>query len=362
MDEPFKGSLKPPDAATLQMYLGDVGKTPLLEELEEYALGLTLRYERECLAKIVGQVPAQFRAKIFPGGSTIPDPAWKWPFGDIKRCDLLFRKIARSGLAKTSAEKRKLVVALYGSFHQHLLLLDRASDAMTEANLRLVIHIAKKYVGHGLQLLDLVQEGNIGLMKSIEKFDVSRGNKLSTYAYWWIKQSIERGIADQARTIRLPVHVGAKLDRIRQYIRDRRMHGDEPTHREIATRFGYSLEELGVLLAYMYEAVQLDHVHETDEDFSLLQFQADDKSARPDDELDRRLVQEQVQAAVASLDEREAYVLVRRFGLDGQLPQTLEQIGDDIDLSRERIRQIEETAKRKIRGGQHGAALLRLIS
>ena len=273
-----------------------------------------------------------------PGGSTdstdttaIDDPV-KVYLKEIGRVPLL-----------TSEEEIELAIRIGNNDEQ-------AKKRLSEANLRLVVSIAKRYVGRGMQFLDLIQEGNLGLIKAVEKFDYTKGFKFSTYATWWIRQAITRAIADQARTIRIPVHMVETINKVKK-ISSQLLHknGHEPTAEEIAEELDMPIEKVREIMRVAQEPVSLETPIGEEEDSHLGDFIPDDEAPAPADAASHTLLKEQLAEVLSTLTPREAKVLSLRFGLEDGHPRTLEEVGKEFDVTRERIRQIEAKALRKLR-------------
>lgn len=310
-----KIDLSVPDGVSIEdpvrMYLKEIGKVPLLSAEEEIELAKNMEAGAVAKEKIA---------------------------------------ILKSREEKATEEKLAEIKEEIKNLQKDLDAGDEAKKRLAEANLRLVVSIAKRYVGRGMLFLDLIQEGNLGLIKAVEKFDYRKGYKFSTYATWWIRQAITRAIADQARTIRIPVHMVETINKLirvsRQLLQEL---GREPSPEEIAAEMNMPVERVREILKISQEPVSLETPIGEEEDSHLGDFIQDDNVPVPADAAAFTLLKEQLEEVLGTLTEREQKVLTLRFGLEDGRARTLEEVGKEFNVTRERIRQIEAKALRKLR-------------
>jgi RNA polymerase primary sigma factor len=337
--------LRAPTNDPVRMYLKEIGKVPLLNAAQEVALARRIE---------AGELSSALQRRITDDGK--PDPkelkflvqkVWEirdhqlTAFGKVE--GIARDKIAKSWRPKTDDQ-----------LHDFCYRVERdgqlAKRKLIEANLRLVVSIAKRYVGRGMLFLDLIQEGNLGLIRAVEKFDYAKGFKFSTYATWWIRQAITRAIADQARTIRIPVHMVETINKLvrvqRQLLQDL---GREPTPEEIGKVMGISAEKVREIQKVSQEPVSLHTPIGEEEDSQLGDFIEDADAVVPVDAASFILLQEQLEGVLHTLSEREKKVIQLRFGLVDGHPRTLEEVGREFGVTRERIRQIESKTLSKLR-------------
>ena len=347
---------------SITWYLTSIGREPLLTAAEEIELGNQV----QAMMQLIEQKGAD-RHQVLSGsiqaGPTPPAESEsetnnpKITTGADQKHKNAVRKIGAPQTGSTLSLKEEIPKppSDFHSFSLHerklIRIGRRAKERMMRANLRLVVSVAKKYQGKGLELLDLIQEGSLGLERAVEKFDPTRGYKFSTYAFWWIRQSMTRAIACQSRTIRLPVHLSERLTIIRRAnLELAHKLGAMPSRQEIAEAIAMPIEELDSLLRQALTTSSLDAPVSGEEGRSFLgDLIADDDSEEPLDQVERGIHHEQLGRWLSHLSEQEREVLGMRFGLDGQERFTLAEIGRQLEVSRERVRQVELKALRKLR-------------
>ena len=325
----------------LSIYLREMGATPLLQRDREQELSRELQEAREALAGLALRLPQDCKDHVLEGDPARPRLGRAWPLDEVEtfysRLVCHQRERDDPGLAGLVREAAV-----------HKRRLDRARDSLILANLRLVVHLAKRFSNQGIPFMDLIQEGNIGLMRAVEKFEYERGNRFSTYAYWWVKQAIQRAIAEKARMIRIPVHASEKIKKIGgvtgQLVKTL---GRRPTPREIAEEIRMPVEAVEEL-----QGLQVEDLASTDEPLSLLQFVADPKAVDPFELTRKQELREKVRHVLEVLAPREEKIIRMRFGLGRDRSYTLGEISSTLRLSRERVRQIEVIALRKLQAAQ----------
>jgi RNA polymerase primary sigma factor len=327
----------------LRRYLKEMGATPLLDEREEARLANRLRDARLAIAYAAQSLPGGCREFVLAEDELGPTRGAHWPLKDL---ETFFDKIVRYD----AEHPDPALEAVVREIRLHKSALDEARDALVLANLRFVVHIAKKYGKSGLPFMDLIQEGNLGLLRAVEKFEHERGHKFSTYAFWWIKQSVERGIADKLRTIRIPEHMNDSLRQVGLASRDLSQQlGRTATNGEIATRLSLSEEAVDELLSIVREPMPLEGNGDRGP-YDVTNSVTDARTPSPFLAVSQRQIEQRVDVALRELDPREETVVRMRFGIGRDAARTLEQIGERLRLSRERVRQIEKLALGKIKG------------
>ena len=313
----------------VKVYLKEIGRVPLLSSDEEIQLALDI---------LAGSQAEERKKEAFPA-------IWK-----IEKNIKLTESQRRTQVTEEKLNLNEEQLAELSELDAVLRKGEKAKQRLSEANLRLVVSIAKRYVGRGMQFLDLIQEGNLGLIKAVEKFDHTKGFKFSTYATWWIRQAITRAIADQARTIRIPVHMVETINKVKK-VSSQLLHecGHDPSAEEIAERLDMSVDKVREIMRVAQEPVSLETPIGEEEDSHLGDFIPDDDAPVPAEAASQTLLKEQLADVLKTLTPREEKVLRLRFGLEDGRPRTLEEVGKEFNVTRERIRQIEAKALRKLR-------------
>ena len=323
----------------VRLYLREIGRTALLKAVDE--------------AELAHRIEAGKRAhtRLYSGESAATEQPWLAELPELPRVHLLEPSIAALGRV-TAVERHQLERDIVSGHEARTLLV--------QANLRLVVSIARRYINRGLNLLDLIQEGNIGLMRASDKFDHRKGFKFSTYATWWIRQAITRAISDQSRTIRLPVHVSETIARMRKVSHELQQSLQrEPTELELATAFGIAPAKVQRIMEIAKHPISLEAPMDDNEDSFLGDFIEDEKVATPMDEAAQQLLKEQIDEVLQNLPERERKIIKLRFGLEDGHYRTLEEVAQEFGITRERIRQIEAKILRKLRHSRYGGNMLK---
>jgi len=333
-------------ASTLPVYLREMGQVPLLGETEEVRHSRELLEARESLIRLARRVPALHRDR-FAGAASEKELRKEAIDLPIEQLESFFEQLDQYLEVGGTASLRDLA----GRARPLRQRMARSRDAMVTANLRLVVHIAKRFNRTGLAFTDLIQEGNLGLLKAVDKFDWRRGNRFSTYAYWWIKQAIDRAIADKSRMIRIPVHLNEKRKQFARAVRELRQILDRrPTTQEIAARLELPLEKVQEILEIGSEPQSLEQMAEDRDGYDRIDVIEDPASRlSPSDSAENLELQQAVEAGLATLPAREQEILRLRFGIGRDRAHTLEEIGREVSLSRERVRQLEAIAFDRLR-------------
>jgi RNA polymerase sigma factor RpoD-like protein len=356
---------------TVRLYLREIGNIKLINSLHEqlYARAIEAerylsRYMSAVEHKVFDTNPLQTHDVLELVNTVLRnDIQTQLQFVDLVTLQMLddCKKIVKIPLLDTFGDSTKAylddpqtVTEVIKRWRTQIIRGRQAREYLTSANLRLVVSVAKRYIGRGLQLLDLIQEGNVGLIRAVEKFDHRRGFKFSTYATWWIRQAITRAIADQARTIRIPVHMVETINKLmretRRLIQEK---GRDPNDEELAEVMGLTVDRIRVIRKTSLEPISLETPVGIEEDSHLGDFIEDVKAQAPADVATNHLLREQLQEVLSRLNERERRVLQLRFGLEDGHNWTLEEVGRELNVTRERIRQIEVKALRKLRSSRY---------
>ncbi len=337
---------RPREYDAVRSYLYQMGKIPLLTREEEIELSRAIEEGRNKLKKLFKQIiPQETLQKLLKE----------------KKITQILQEVKRVYQTRTQSpfpREEELSYTVDWEKFEELLpqieeaesQIERAKKKMIESNLRLVVSIAKKYINRGLSFLDLIQEGNIGLMRAVEKFEYKRGFKFSTYATWWIRQAITRAIADQARTIRIPVHMIETMNKLlkisQNFVQE---HGREPTAEELAELMDLPVEKVKGILKIAQHPISLETPVGSDEDTHFGDFIEDETAEQPLDSAAFQMLKEQIQEVLETLPDRERDILRLRFGIGETTPHTLEEVGRKFNVTRERVRQIEAKALKKLR-------------
>jgi RNA polymerase sigma factor (sigma-70 family) len=346
---PIRASEPETNTSALPIYLREMGANPLIDGERERELATQLSEAREALVKLASKLPAQCRDFTLDDGNGEMRPGSDWSLPEIERFVELLERYASRG-------SEYVARGTMAAARRYKRCFDGAREALAVANLRLVVHIAKRYANSGLAFADLIQEGNIGLLRAVEKFDPGRGTKFSTYAYWWIKQAIDRAISDRSRMIRLPVHLSEKQKKVSRAIRELiRRFGRSPSEQEIAEHLGMPISQVEGVLGLVSEPESLQTF--LAEDWNLLRTLSDPNAVSPLEQTRTGEIREKLERSLSVLTDRERKIITLRFGFGAPGAHTLEEIGKLIGLSRERVRQLEAIALDKLKSARDLADL-----
>ncbi len=340
----------------ISCYLQEIARFPLLSPEREIELAKTIKEGQESLVALIWD--ERTKDCQFNG---LRDQLHKWKHDSVnypglreKMADYALAALKRVAAEENASENRRNLLAEALAIAE---MIDRAKNEMVEGNLRLVLSIAKRHRGRGLSFLDLIQEGNMGLLKAVARYDYSKGNRFSTYATWWVRQSIIRGIYDKTRTIRLPVHfIEMKSYFFKVFYELVKELGREPTPMEIAEQSGLSLDKVMMIIQLSTNPISLEAPLGSEEQ-RLGDFIADEKAVSPIEDVSKQELMEATGEVLGTLSSREETILKSRFGIDGRPTETLKTIGERFSVSKERIRQIEKKAIRKLRHSSRGERL-----
>jgi RNA polymerase sigma factor (sigma-70 family) len=332
----------PPEFSLLVRYLREVARVKLLDREEETRLSIQLQQSRETFAKLVLRLPEPWRNRVLEDDEEGPKLGRKWPLDQLEACHHRLVDCTRE-------PDGQQIAAIVRAARRHKRRIDRAREALIQANLRLVVYTVKTVGSRGVSFLDLVQEGNLGLMKAVEKFEWERGCRLSYYAVWWIRQAIFRAFIERARLVRLPAHVKTLIGRLKHAASELGDSlGRKPTRNELATKMGLPVEKVVELLTVSRDAYPLEAFGTEEDKPGFLSYLPDSSSPDPLKTILEGEDRGRVSEALGALPRKEALILRLRFGIDCRRPHTLKEIGRKLNLTRERIRQIESAALAKV--------------
>ena len=325
------------------LYMREARATPLLDKPAEVRLATQFKIARLAILEWAQNLPESCREFVLAEDASGSNLGATWP---RSRLEASIRRLVQF----TAQHPDTSAAAALCAIRAHQTSLDEARDGLILGNLRLVVHIARKYANRGLVLMDLIQEGNLGLMTAVEKFEHERGNRFSTYAGWWIKQAIERGIADKSRTIRIPQYVNDEVRRVEYAARDLSQHlGREATPREIATQLSMPVDTVDHALSIVREPLSLEGGVGDRDSYNVVKFVPDVRVPSPFHDASQREIKQRVESVLRDLSPREEKIVRMRFGFGHDAASTLAEIGEQLHLSRERVRQIEQVALAKIK-------------